>query len=80
MAAMSNELRGLRDRERQLVRGLLAAGWTLHRQGNKHFRLRHPDGVHGVTFGGTSSDNRSWLNFRADIRRVERAVAAEAAS
>jgi predicted RNA binding protein YcfA (HicA-like mRNA interferase family) len=66
--------RRLHTKERELTRALLAKGWTLRYLRNGHLRLEHPGGVHSVVIPGTPSDWRSWRNFRADVRRIERAT------
>lgn len=51
-----------------LVRAALSAGMTLDDTG-RHLRLKAVDG-RSVTLSGTPSDRRSFLNVRADLRRM----------
>ena len=57
-----------------LDRALLDAGFTL-REGRGHRVWRHSTG-RVVTMSTTASDQRAWLNQRADVRRALRAVGA----
>lgn len=54
-------------RARELAVRAVADGWTLRRTGNGHFRLER--GMAALTFGGTPSDWRAWLNTRATAQR-----------
>lgn len=55
-----------------IVRLLVREGWTFRVNG--HVRLTSPDGKRHLTAPRTPSDNRAYLNFRADARAVGVAV------
>jgi hypothetical protein len=54
----------------KLVRELVRAGWTV-RNGGVHKKLVAPCGSN-ISIPGSTSDHRSFLNFRADVRRVSK--------
>ena len=58
----------------ELERALADAGFSL-RVGKGHYVWRHSTG-RVVTMSTTASDQRAWLNQRADVRRALRAVGA----
>lgn len=51
------------------VRVLIREGWRAWR-GGKHIKVEHPSGKAFVTVPVTPGDRRSYLNFRADVRRA----------
>lgn len=75
MADQVSQLRGLPDRQRDLVRQLLRRGWTLKTTGGGHLKLSHPSG-NFVWMSRTPSDHRGWRNLLSHIRRIEKGDAA----
>lgn len=60
--------KSLNDFVKKLVRG---RSWTVYGQKRRHLLLRHSSGaIISVPF--SPSDRRAFLNFKADIARVER--------
>ncbi len=59
---------------RQVVRWAKARGWSVERTKSSHFRVNR-EGHMSIVFGGTPSDNRAIHNFKARVRRAERAAA-----
>lgn len=57
----------------QLVRQLVHEGWRFFR-GGQHGRLYPPQGSIFLSVPSTPSDRRAFLNFRQDVRRVQRHV------
>jgi hypothetical protein len=53
-------------------------GWQVEQTNGSHWKLRHPTGAVVFT-GGTPGCRRALLNFRADLRRVERMAEEQAA-
>ena len=61
----------LRHRNRRLVEllsALIDDGYSVAREGGKHFKLRNPDGLTVISFSGTPSDSRADLNAVTQIR------------
>lgn len=54
----------------KLVESYLQQGWTLEER-SRHLLVRSPAGS-GVTLSKTPSDHRTFLNARAQFRRVGR--------
>jgi hypothetical protein len=59
----------------EILRTARQRGWTVT-QGRKHYRLTHPNGA-VVTTSVTPSDRNAPKRIAADLRRVERAAAAD---
>ena len=53
----------------KLVKRLVREGWYF-RRGAKHGRLITPTGTQALTVACSSSDCRSFNNFRGDVRRA----------
>ena len=56
-----------------LVHQLVHEGWRFCR-GSQHGRLYPPQGSEFLSVPSTPSDRRAFLNFRQDVRRVQRHV------
>jgi hypothetical protein len=61
----------------RLLREARERGWMVERTAGSHWRLRHRSGAVVFT-GGTPGCRRALLNFRADLRRVERLAEGQA--
>lgn len=57
----------------QLVRQLVSEGWHFFK-GGQHGRLYPPQGSIFLSVPSTPGDRRSFLNFRQDVRRIQRHV------
>lgn len=57
----------------QLIRQLVHEGWSFV-GGAKHGRLYPPQGSRFLSVPSTPGDRRAFLNFRQDVRRVQRLV------
>lgn len=64
-------LRGVNRDTRAVILEAVDHGWTVRITAGGHVQLRHPSGAI-VIAACSSSDRRSLLALRADIRRVER--------
>jgi predicted RNA binding protein YcfA (HicA-like mRNA interferase family) len=55
-----------------LVRELLVEGWQPSKR-KRHWQVVSPKG-RAQTIPLTPSDNRAWMNFRSDIKRIRQGV------
>lgn len=56
-----------------LVKELLVDGWTPTRK-KRHWQIISPTNGRVQTIPVTPSDNRAFMNFRSDIKRIKQGV------
>lgn len=67
---MAARLSGSRDEFQKIIDTAVAQGWKLKLTKKGHRKLLSPDGKTTVVTGGTPSDRRALMNFRADLKRA----------
>lgn len=61
---------GKRSMERK-IKALEKQGMRVHRTGNGHFRVLHPDGERTAQFSGATQDGGSAKNIKAALKRLD---------
>lgn len=56
-----------------IVAELVRDGWSFRKRAG-HGKLRPPQGRPTLTVPSSPSDHRAWLNFRRDVRHVQRSI------